>query len=111
LSSFGKAGVQPEIQQLLSSFSAKAKTQNERLTAVLESRGGSPSAAKTVLAEMLAFTPLSAQIVTNTSLRVTCCTSTSSVWCASSGHRTASPATAEIASRASVPSSFLCGYR
>jgi hypothetical protein len=62
LSSFGKAGVQPEIQQLLSSFSAKAKTQHERLTAVLESRGGSPSAAKTVLAEMLAFTPLSAQI-------------------------------------------------
>jgi ferritin-like metal-binding protein YciE len=62
LSSFGKAGVQPEIQQLLSSFSAKAKTQHERLTALLESRGGSPSAAKTMLAEMLAFTPLSAQI-------------------------------------------------
>jgi hypothetical protein len=46
---------------LLSSFSAKTKTQNERLTAVLESRGDSPSAAKTVLAEMLAFTPLSAE--------------------------------------------------
>jgi ferritin-like metal-binding protein YciE len=62
LSSFGEAGVQPEVQQLLSSFSAKAKTQHERLTALLESRGGSPSAAKTVLAEMLAFTSLSAQI-------------------------------------------------
>lgn len=62
LSTFGNAGVQPEVQQLLSSFSAKAKTQHERLTDLLKSRGGSPSAAKTALAEMLAFTPLSAQI-------------------------------------------------
>src|ERR1700712_3914257 len=62
LSSFGKSGEQPEVQQLLSSFSAKAKTQHERLTALLESRGGPPSQSKTVLAEMLAFSPLSAQL-------------------------------------------------
>jgi ferritin-like metal-binding protein YciE len=62
LSSFGKAGEQTPVQQMLSSFSAKAKTQHQRLTALLEKRGGSPSAAKTALAEMLAFTPLSAQI-------------------------------------------------
>ena len=62
LSTFGKAGEQPAVQKLLSSFSAKARTQHERLTALLKKRGGSPSEAKTVLAEMLAFTPLSAQI-------------------------------------------------
>jgi ferritin-like metal-binding protein YciE len=62
LSSFGKAGEQTPVQQMLSSFSEKAKTQHQRLTALLEKRGGSPSAAKTALAEMLAFTPLSAQI-------------------------------------------------
>jgi ferritin-like metal-binding protein YciE len=62
LSSFGKSGQQPEVQRLLSSFSAKAKTQHQRLTALLEKRGGSPSSAKTALAEMLAFSPLSAQI-------------------------------------------------
>jgi ferritin-like metal-binding protein YciE len=62
LSSFGKAGEQAPVKQMLSSFSEKAKTQHQRLTALLERRGGSPSAAKTALAEMLAFTPLSAQI-------------------------------------------------
>jgi ferritin-like metal-binding protein YciE len=62
LSSFGKSGEQPAVQALLLSASAKAKTQHERLTALLRKRGGSPSEAKTVLAEMLAFTPLSAQI-------------------------------------------------
>src|SRR6195952_5152613 len=62
LSAFGQTGVQPEVQKLLSSFSAKAKTQHERLTALLERRGGSPSQSKTVLAEILAFTPLTAQI-------------------------------------------------
>jgi ferritin-like metal-binding protein YciE len=62
LSTFGKSGEQPAVQELLSSFSAKAKTQHERLAALLKKRGGSPSEAKTVLAEMLAFTPLSAQV-------------------------------------------------
>ena len=55
LSTFGKSGEQPAVQELLSSFSAKAKTQHERLAALLKKRGGSPSEAKTVLAEMLAF--------------------------------------------------------
>ena len=62
LSSFGKAGEQIAVQELFSAFSAKAKTQHERLAALLVKRGGSPSQGKTVLAEMLAFTPLSAQI-------------------------------------------------
>lgn len=62
LESFGNAGNQEPVQRLLSSFSAKARTQHQRLTALLESRGGSASGAKTMLAQMLAFTPLSAQI-------------------------------------------------
>jgi len=62
LSAFGKTGVQPAVKQMLSSFSEKAQTQHQRLTALLKKRGGSPSETKTVLAEMLAFTPLSAQI-------------------------------------------------
>lgn len=62
LSTFGEAGTQGPVQQLLGSFSDKARTQHERLTALLEKRGGSPSEAKTLLAQMLAFTPLSAQI-------------------------------------------------
>ncbi|MBS1815921.1 MAG: DUF892 family protein [Acidobacteria bacterium] len=62
LASFGEAGEQGKVQSMLSSFSAKAKTQHERLTQLLERRGGSPSTAKTILAQTLAFTPLSAQI-------------------------------------------------
>jgi ferritin-like metal-binding protein YciE len=62
LRSFGKAGVQPEVQTMLSGFSAKAATQHERLTALLEARGGKPSSGKTALAESLAFSPLSAQV-------------------------------------------------
>jgi ferritin-like metal-binding protein YciE len=62
LKTFGEAGGQPMVQSLLSSASAKARTQHERLEALLKSRGGSPSEGKTILAELLAFTPLSAQI-------------------------------------------------
>ena len=62
LSTFGKSGEQEPVQQLLSSFSDKARTQHQRLTALLERRGGSPSEAKTILAQLLAFTPLSAQV-------------------------------------------------
>jgi len=62
LSTFGDAGEQEPVQQLLSSFSQKARTQHQRLTALLERRGGSPSEAKTVLAHFLAFTPLTAQV-------------------------------------------------
>jgi len=62
LSTFGDSGTQQPVKQLLSSFSEKARTQHQRLTALLERRGGSPSEAKTVLAQLLAFTPLTAQI-------------------------------------------------
>jgi ferritin-like metal-binding protein YciE len=61
LETFGNAGVQDPVQRLLSSLSEKARTQHQRLTALLEQRGGSPSEAKTILAQMLAFAPLSAQ--------------------------------------------------
>jgi ferritin-like metal-binding protein YciE len=63
LSAFSQAGKQTTVQQLMSRASARAKTQHERLEALLKSRGGTPSEGKTILAEMLAFTPLSAQIV------------------------------------------------
>jgi len=47
----------------LAAASDKAKTQHERFEALLAKRGGTPSEGKTLLAEMLAFTPLSAQSV------------------------------------------------
>jgi ferritin-like metal-binding protein YciE len=62
LATFGKSGEQTPVQSMLSAASAKAKTQHERLEALLAKRGGTPSEGKTLLAEMLAFTPLSAQI-------------------------------------------------
>lgn len=62
LATFGDTGAQSEVQSLLAGFSAKARTQHERLTALLTRRGGTPSESKTLLAQMLAFTPLSAQI-------------------------------------------------
>ena len=62
LATFGKAGEQTPVQSMLSAASAKAKTQHERLEALLAKRGGTPSEGKTLLAETLAFTPLSAQI-------------------------------------------------
>lgn len=62
LKSFSEAGTQASVQQLMATASAKAKTQHERLEALLRRRGGTPSEGKTILAEMLAFTPLSAQV-------------------------------------------------
>jgi ferritin-like metal-binding protein YciE len=62
LSTFGESGEQTPVQSMLAAASAKAKTQHQRLEALLTKRGGSPSEGKTILAEMLAFTPLSAQI-------------------------------------------------
>jgi len=61
LAAFGNSGEQTEVQTMLSDASDKAKTQHERLEALLVRRGGSPSESKAMLAEMLAFTPLSAQ--------------------------------------------------
>ena len=61
LHSFGKTGVQEPVRALLSAAGDKARTQHQRLTALLEKRGGSPSTAKSALAHMLAFSPLTAQ--------------------------------------------------
>jgi ferritin-like metal-binding protein YciE len=62
LNVFGQSGIQEPVQQLLFSFAAKAETQHKRLKDALDKRGGTPSKAKTALAQMLAFTPLSAQM-------------------------------------------------
>ena len=62
LATFGSVGEQTTVQTMLSAASDKAKTQHKRLEALLAKRGGTPSEGKTLLAEMLAFTPLSAQI-------------------------------------------------
>lgn len=61
LHAFGESGAQEPVQALLSRAGDKARTQHERLTALLKQRGGSPSAAKSALAHLLAFSPLSAQ--------------------------------------------------
>jgi ferritin-like metal-binding protein YciE len=62
LASFSKMGDQPEVQSLLSMMSGKARTQHERLEKRLRDLGGSPSTAKSLLAHLLAFTPLAAQM-------------------------------------------------
>lgn len=62
LASFSKMGEQPEVKDLLSFMSRKARTQHERLQKRIESLGGSRSVAKSVLAHLLAFTPTAAQI-------------------------------------------------
>lgn len=61
LHAFGNTGVQEPVRALLASAGDKARTQHQRLTALLEQRGGSPSAAKSALAHLLAFSPLTAQ--------------------------------------------------
>lgn len=62
LHAFGKVGDQKNVKELLDKAGDKARTQHERLTALLKERGGSPSTAKSMLAHMLAFSPLTAQI-------------------------------------------------
>lgn len=62
LRAFGETGEQVAVQQLMRKASARAKTQHERLESLLQQRGVTPSKSKTLLAEVLAFTPLSAQI-------------------------------------------------
>ena len=53
LATFGSAGEQTVVQTMLAAASDKAKTQHERLEALLAKRGGTPSEGKTLLAEML----------------------------------------------------------
>lgn len=62
LASFSKTGDQPDVQSLMSMMSGKARTQHERLEKRLTELGGSTSSAKSALAHMLAFTPISAQM-------------------------------------------------
>ena len=62
LRTFSETGEQSPVQRLMATASARAKTQHERLESLLKSRGESPSEGKTLLAETLAFTPLSAQL-------------------------------------------------
>jgi len=62
LDGFAKAGEQGDTQSLFQMMSRKARTQHERLERRLESIGGTRSAAKSALAHLLAFTPLSAQL-------------------------------------------------
>ena len=62
LASFSKMGGQQDVQSLMSMMSGKARTQHQRLQARLEALGGSPSTMKSMLAHMLAFTPVSAQM-------------------------------------------------
>lgn len=61
LASFSKTGEQSEVQSLMAMMSGKAKTQHERLEARLKQLGASRSTAKSMLAHVLAFTPLTAQ--------------------------------------------------
>ncbi|HEY3824317.1 MAG TPA: DUF892 family protein [Bryobacteraceae bacterium] len=62
LAGFSKMGDQPQVRSLMAMMSGKARTQHERLAGRLKDLGGSPSAAKSVLAHLLAFTPVSAQM-------------------------------------------------
>lgn len=62
LAGFSKSGEQGDVQSLLGMMSGKARTQYERLDSRLEELGSSRSTAKSILAHMLAFSPLSAQL-------------------------------------------------
>jgi ferritin-like metal-binding protein YciE len=61
LGSFSATGDQPEVRSLMAMMSSKAKTQHTRLRARLESLGATRSVAKSILAHLLAFTPVTAQ--------------------------------------------------
>jgi ferritin-like metal-binding protein YciE len=62
LASFSKSGDRREVQSLMSMMSDKARTQHERLYARLQALGGDRSAGKSLLAHLLAFTPVTAQM-------------------------------------------------
>ena len=62
LMGFGHAGEQNEVKRLFEFASERAKTQHQRLEARLRALGGEPSKAKSLLAHLLAFTPMLAQI-------------------------------------------------
>jgi ferritin-like metal-binding protein YciE len=62
LATFGKTGEQGPVMSFFRWASAKAKTQHERLEARLRDLGSSPSASKSMLAHILAFSTTAAQI-------------------------------------------------
>jgi ferritin-like metal-binding protein YciE len=62
LHAFGKTGRQETVKRLLNEAGVKARSHYQQLTEVLKRRGGSPSAAKSAMAHMLAFAPLVAQV-------------------------------------------------
>lgn len=62
LATFAKAGEQGEVKQLFAVASERARTQHQRLEARLKGLGGTRSAAKSMLAHLLAFTPTIAQV-------------------------------------------------
>jgi ferritin-like metal-binding protein YciE len=62
LATFSRVGDQSDVQALLATMSRKAATQHERLEKRLRELGGGPSSSRNLLAHMLAFTPVSAQL-------------------------------------------------
>jgi ferritin-like metal-binding protein YciE len=63
LATFSKVGGQEEVQNLMATMSDKARTQHQRLRTRIESLGGTQSTSKSVLAHLLAFTPVTAQLM------------------------------------------------
>lgn len=61
LSRFSSEGEQEDVKKLFSQLSAKARTQHQRLEGRLRELGGAPSTLKSVVAHVLAATPLVAQ--------------------------------------------------
>ena len=62
LEAFSKEGDDTVAQALFRSHAIETKRQHERLTARLESLGGSPSGAKSLLAHLFGLSPKAAQI-------------------------------------------------
>jgi len=62
LRQFAKEVEQPELKQLFEQHADETRTQEQRLTARLESLGGKPSGVKGFMANMFGFAPKVAQI-------------------------------------------------
>jgi len=62
LATFSKSGDQEEVRSLMSLMSNKAKEQHTRLRARITSLGAERSTSKSLLAHLLAFTPVTAQM-------------------------------------------------
>jgi ferritin-like metal-binding protein YciE len=62
LNTFSRTGTQREVKELFAQLSQKARSQHERLEARLRELGGSPSAAKSVMAHVFGYVPGLAQL-------------------------------------------------